>query len=111
MHFGEYQKQACTTAIYPGQGEFAGLTYVALGLNGEAGETAEKIKKAWRDDDGEITDDRRDEIIKELGDTFWYAAQICTEINISMSEVAERNLIKLADRRRRGMTSGSGDNR
>jgi NTP pyrophosphatase (non-canonical NTP hydrolase) len=110
MDFDEYQKVACTTALYPGQGDFMGLAYAALGLNGESGEVAEKIKKSWRDD-GLITPERREEIIKELGDTLWYMAQICTELGFELSEVAEQNVAKLASRRARNMIAGSGDDR
>jgi len=110
MTFDDYQMQATTTARYPGQGEFTGLAYVALGLNGEAGETAEKVKKMWRDN-GEMTEETRAGIIKELGDTLWYAAQIATEIDVDLSEVAQTNLDKLADRRERNAIHGSGDDR
>ena len=87
-----------------------GLAYAALGLNGEAGEVAEKIKKAWRDD-SVVTEERKQEVKKELGDTLWYLAQVCTELGLSMSDVAESNIAKLADRRERNVLAGSGDNR
>lgn len=110
MEFDVYQALASDTAVYPGQGTFMGLAYAALGLNGEAGETAEQIKKTWRDN-GVVDDERRAKIIKELGDTLWYAAQIATEINVDLSEVVETNLEKLRDRRARNVISGEGDDR
>lgn len=110
MDFDEYQTLATQTAVYPGRGEFMGLAYAALGLNGEAGETAEKVKKTWRDG-GELTKELRDGIIKELGDTLWYAAAVAEEIDIDLSLVAERNIEKLRDRKDRNVLHGSGDDR
>jgi NTP pyrophosphatase (non-canonical NTP hydrolase) len=111
MDFDEYQALTQATAIYPGQGWFAGLTYAALGLNGEAGEVAEKVKKALRDDGGELTVARRAEIEKELGDVLWYVARVTTEIGSSFGRIAEQNIDKLADRHRRDVLTGSGDER
>lgn len=111
MDFDEYQALTQATAIYPGQGQFAGLTYAALGLNGEAGEVAEKVKKALRDDGGELSAARRREIVRELGDVLWYAARVSREIGVSLGDVAEQNIAKLLDRRARDMLTGSGDER
>lgn len=111
MELDSYQAKAVTTAIYPGQKTFAGLTYCALKLNGEAGEVAEKVGKAWRDDHGAISGERREAIIKELGDVLWYLANIAEELQTTLSHAAEINLEKLADRRARGTLSGSGDER
>lgn len=75
MNLNEYQKMARSTAIYP---ESAKMIYPALGLIGECGEVAEKVKKLLRDDDdGEMTPKRREGIKKELGDVMWYVANIC----------------------------------
>lgn len=111
MDFDEYQRHTQNTAVYPGQGDFAGLAYVALGLCGEAGEVAEKVKKVWRDDGGEVSVERRAEIEKEIGDVLWYAARASWEIGVSLSAIAEQNIAKLSDRRRRDALAGSGDDR
>lgn len=110
MNMNAYQDQAASTAIYPGRGTVAGLAYVGLGL-GEAGEVQGKIKKILRDSDGRLEDAQRIEIMKELGDVLWYVAMIADEIAIDLESVARQNLAKLADRRERGVLTGSGDNR
>ncbi len=109
MTFEEYQKKSKTTAIYPNQGN--NFTYTVLGLVGEAGEVAEKLKKIIRDDGGNITDDKREEIKKELGDVLWYLAQASTELGLSLDDIASANIEKLFSRKSRGVLSGSGDNR
>ena len=109
MTFQEYQEQSRKTAIYPDKGN--NFIYPVLGLAGEAGEVAEKIKKAIRDDGGKITDLKKTEITKELGDVLWYVAQIATEIGLSLDDVAKTNLEKLFSRLDRGVIQGSGDNR
>ncbi len=123
-----YQWIATKSAIYPGQGTPIGLIYCALKLNGEAGELAEHVGKAMRDDNlvtvggnyseitravrfNVITPERRKAIIKEGGDVLWYLSAICNELGISLSELAEENLIKLADRAERNKLRGSGDER
>lgn len=108
LTFDFYQERATDTAVYPGQGEFMGLAYASLGVNGEAGEIAEHVKKSWRDD-GEITPERRALILKEVGDELWYLAQVCTELDASLGDVALGNIEKLADRRRRDVIHGAGD--
>jgi len=109
LTFKDYQKIANSTAIYPRQGE--NFSYPALGLNGEAGEVAEHAKKAMRDDNDEITKERREKIKKELGDVLWYVAACCMELHLDMGEVAALNLDKLLDRKARGKLQGSGDDR
>ena len=108
-HFDLYQDSAEATAIYPDKGD--NIYYPALGLAGEAGEVCEKIKKIMRDQKGFITQENEDELVKELGDVLWYVANIASEINRNMSEIAEVNLQKLEDRKNRGKLQGSGDNR
>jgi len=110
MDFNAYQRESASTAIYPGQGEVMGLAYVGLGL-GESGEVQGKIKKVIRDDGGVLSDEKRAAIAKELGDMLWYVSQTATEIGVSLDDVAEDNLDKLADRRQRGVLGGSGDER
>lgn len=112
----EYQRIATKSAIYPGQGTPTGLQYAALKLNGEAGELAEHVGKAMRDDSfgvtrEELTDRRRLLIIKELGDVLWYVGAICNEIDIALFDVALANLQKLKDRTDRDKLQGSGDER
>lgn len=110
LSFTAYADAAGQTATYPGRGTGV-LTYPVLGLNGEAGEVAEKLKKIIRDHDGQISDTQRDALIKELGDVLWYVAACCHELNVPMDEVAQKNLDKLASRKQRGVISGSGDER
>jgi NTP pyrophosphatase (non-canonical NTP hydrolase) len=109
MRFSEYQERSRATAVYPNAGD--NIVYPALGLCGEAGETAEKVKKAMRDDGGTLTEERREAIAAELGDVLWYAAQVATEAGLDLEAIAEANLEKLASRQRRSVLQGSGDNR
>jgi len=130
--FNLYQQTATKSAIYPGQGTPLGLAYVALKLNGEAGEFAEHVGKAMRDDAlmhfhhmldpgvrsqnrvvhfSELTPERRALIVKEIGDVLWYLSAACNELGISLSEAALVNLTKLLDRTERGALQGSGDER
>ncbi len=109
MNFEEYQKKSRVTAKYPDVGN--NFIYPTLGLTGEAGEVAEKIKKVFRDKGGKINEETREAIKKELGDVLWYVAQIATELNISLEEAANGNIAKLYDRMERGKLSGDGDNR
>ncbi len=108
MDLAEYQRRSRRTAEYPRE---AWLAYPALGLSGEAGEVAEHAKKAIRDDDGEISDERRAAMAKELGDVLWYVAQLASELGLDLDEIAQTNLDKLLSRQRRGVLSGDGDDR
>ncbi len=103
MEFDDYQEKTEETAVYP---EEDAIEYLALGLNGEAGEVAEKVKKSIRDDK-ELGDDLRDEI----GDCLWYIARLLDELGYDMSEAAEANIDKLFDRKERDKIKGDGDNR
>lgn len=107
--FYEYQKQANDFAKYPDKSK--NIFYPGLGLAGEAGEVADKIKRIMRDDGGELTEERRKQIIYELGDVLWYVAALCYEIREPMANVAIKNLEKLGSRRDRGVLSGDGDDR
>ena len=109
MNFTEYQQKARATAKYPIIGH--GVIYPTLGLTNEAGEVAGKIKKVFRDKDGIISEETRDALKAELGDVLWYLAQVATELNLSLDEVAEHNIAKLLDRQARGKIRGDGDNR
>jgi len=96
LSFEEYQKQASVTALYPKR--FANLEYPTLGLAGEAGEVANIVKKIQRDFGGEITDDVRAKLKDELGDVLWYISACTDELGLTLEEVAEFNVEKLARR-------------
>ncbi len=104
MNFSDYQSRSRVTAGYP-------VIYPTLGLANEAGEVAGKVKKIFRDKGGAIGADERAALQSELGDVLWYLAQVCTELDISLDDVAESNLAKLLDRQQRGKIRGDGDNR
>lgn len=109
LGFDEYQENAKATAQYPNLG--SNLIYPTLGLAGESGEVAEKVKKLIRDHNGVLDDEYRLKIAKEIGDVLWYAAMLSDELGFSFSEIARMNLEKLASRKDRGAIRGSGDNR
>lgn len=109
MTFKEYQEQAQTTATYPDKGN--NFVYPTLGLAGEAGEVADKIKKVIRDNGGVVSEERKLDLIKELGDVLWYLSQLSWELGFSLEDLATANLNKLSDRHKRGVIGGSGDNR
>lgn len=113
IDFDFYQFLSQDTAIYPNQGN--NIVYPALGLVDEAGEVAGKVKKLMRDKGStsveDLTQTEVDELVKELGDTLWYLSTLATELGVSLAEVAENNLDKLASRKERNVLSGSGDNR
>lgn len=112
MTFNEYQKQAKTTALYKDTvAEDKHLIYTVLGLVGESGEFAEKIKKLYRDKGGKLGAEEKAELVKELGDVLWYAASIASELGVSLGDVAQINADKLQSRRDRGKVQGEGDNR
>lgn len=123
-----YQHLSTKSAIYPGRGTPLGLQYVALKGAGEAGEFAEHVGKAMRDDNlyvlseeqsfdtyrikfNELTPERHAALVKEAGDDLWYLAAKCNELGITLSYVALTNLEKLADRTERNALRGSGDDR
>jgi len=87
------------------------IVYPTMGMVNEAGEVAGKVKKIFRDRAGEISEEDRQALKQELGDVLWYLAQICTELDLSLQEVAEANLIKLFSRLERGQIKGDGDER
>jgi NTP pyrophosphatase (non-canonical NTP hydrolase) len=82
-----------------------------LGINGEAGEVAEKVKKIIRDKDGKMTDQDRQELSKEIGDVLWYLAVFAHDLGFSLDGIAQANLDKLQSRKARGVLDGAGDNR
>ena len=109
MDFSDYQTKSRKTADYPAIGN--AVIYPMLGLVNEAGEVAGKIKKVFRDKGGEISEETRQAIKAELGDVLWYIAQLATELNLSLDEIAESNIAKLYNRLERGKIKGDGDNR
>tara|TARA_B100001113_G_scaffold181199_1_gene148398 strand:+ start:216 stop:545 length:330 start_codon:yes stop_codon:yes gene_type:complete len=109
MDFDNYQIEARKTAIYPNKDK--NFIYPTLGLVGESGEVAEKIKKVLRDKNGNFDYESKTAIKKELGDVLWYLANLCNELDFTLNEVAEENLEKLNNRLFRGKISGSGDDR
>jgi NTP pyrophosphatase (non-canonical NTP hydrolase) len=109
MDFTEYQEKSRKTAKYPSIGHE--VIYPTLGLTSEAGEVAGKIKKIFRDKGGIIGDGEREALKSELGDVLWYLAQVCTELGLTLNEVAEMNIEKLYSRLERGQIHGDGDNR
>ena len=103
MDFNQYQEKTSETAKYP---QDTPLQYLALGITGEAGEIAEKIKKKERD--GNLD---KEELSKEIGDVIWYLAQLADQLDKDLGSIAEQNIEKLQDRKERDKISGSGDNR
>src|SRR5829696_3429328 len=109
MNFNDYQTKSRKTAKYPAIGH--PVIYPTLGLVNEAGEVAGKIKKVFRDKDGEINEQVRDGLKAELGDVLWYIAQVATELDLTFDEIAKYNIAKLYERLERGKIKGDGDNR
>ncbi len=105
MKMTEYQRKARKTAVYP-KDSWKGLYYVAMGLAGEAGEVANKIKKHIRD--GVLDFDK---VADELGDVLWYVSQMASELGYDLGTIAEGNIDKLYSRLERGVVQGEGDNR
>jgi NTP pyrophosphatase (non-canonical NTP hydrolase) len=110
MTLNDYQKKALTTVI-ASDSEFRDLLHWVLGINGEAGEIAEKVKKIIRDKGGEVTDQDKTEMAKEVGDVLWYLAVFAHHLGIPLETIAQQNLDKLQSRKARGVLQGSGDNR
>jgi NTP pyrophosphatase (non-canonical NTP hydrolase) len=109
MDFQTYQLESRKTA-QPVSSDHA-ITYPTLGLVNEAGEFAGKIKKIFRDKNGVISEEDRQALKGELGDVLWYLTQLCTELNLTLEEVADANIQKLFSRLERGVIGGSGDER
>lgn len=109
MNFKQYQKLARKTAIYP---KSAKIIYPILGLCGESGEVAEKIKKVIRGDNYSFDNPILvGEIMKELGDVLWYLANLSHDLGLSLNDVAKLNIKKLALRQKENKLRGNGDNR
>lgn len=116
MTFDEYQKKVQSTNLTPGTIKDSGILSITfmdkvLGLVGESGEFADEVKKILRDDKANLTPEKHDLLVKELGDVLWYVSTLADLLEIPLEEVARLNVEKLADRKIRGKLSGSGDNR
>jgi len=108
MDFNSYQRTAITTAIYPATHK---ILYPALGLAGEAGEVANKVKKLVRDGTSSLPDKWKEHIASEIGDVLWYCAVLADDLGMSLGRIASENEIKLAQRKKKGTIGGSGDSR
>ena len=111
MTFDEYQKQSLKTVVQNRHDKLMSKTILALGIAGEAGEVADKWKKILAYQDGDVFDDDRAELAKEMGDVLWYLAVLAEELGLKLDDIAESNLTKLASRQARGVIKGRGDNR
>ena len=108
MTLNQYQEEALKTAIYP---EDKKIIYPTLGLTGEAGEVAEKVKKVIRDNNQEFTDEKKRQIALEISDVLWYCATLAHDIGYTLEEIAQMNIDKLESRQQRNKIGGSGDER
>ncbi len=113
MNFDEYQKEAKKTALYKDVGD--NFIYPTLGLAGETGEVVEKMKKIYRNDNilsaRDISEEKKREVGKEMGDVLWYLAQLASELDLTLEDIACMNIEKLASRKERGVLHSEGDNR
>ena len=109
MDFSTYQQRSRETARYPDVG--VNPIYPTLGLCGEAGEVADKVKKVIRDQQGAFSAHTVAALELELGDVLWYVAQLASELGLDLDGVAQANLDKLASRSARNVIAGSGDDR
>ena len=113
MDFDEYQKKAAKYDLSEATTDLKAVGFIekVLGLVGEAGETADKVKKILRDKDGAMSGDDKDLVVKELGDTLWYIASLSRYLEVPLSEVANGNIDKLESRFQRNKLHGKGDER
>lgn len=110
MTLNEYQKAALVTALRSND-ELKDLAHWVLGVTGEAGEIAEKVKKVIRDKDGKLSAEDRPELLKEIGDVMWYLAVLANHLGSDLETIGQQNIAKLQSRQKRNMLTGSGDNR
>ena len=108
MKLNEYQDAALETAVYP---EDKRIIYPALGMCGEAGEVADKVKKVIRDNNQDFDDERKMAIALEIGDVLWYCATLAHDLGYSLEAIAQMNIYKLRSRAERGKLGGNGDYR
>lgn len=110
MQFNDYQQKALTTVLATDD-KFKDLLHWVLGINGESGEIAEKVKKIIRDKNGKFSKEDKAELAKEIGDVLWYLAVLADQLGVDLESIAQQNLDKLQSRKKRGVLGGSGDNR
>ncbi len=108
MNVNEYQEKAVATAIYP---DTHRITYPALGMAGEAGEVANKVKKIIRDGHKGLSEDWEQQLASEIGDVMWYCAALARDLDMSLSTIMAANIDKLKARQEKGTLAGSGDKR
>lgn len=104
MEFNEYLTFVKTMKVYP---EKHAIIYPALGISGEAGEVAEKVKK-WMRGDRELD---KLELLKEAGDVLWYLTSLADDLGFTLQDLVDANIAKLSSRKERGVQKGDGDNR
>lgn len=103
-----YQRYASDTADYPQETMKEALSYLGMGVAGEAGEIANKLKKYLRGD-YELTDERKANLAEEIGDVLWYLSELSRKLDYELSEIAEINIEKLSHRQKIGKLKGDGD--
>ena len=108
MQLDDYQNNAKSTAIYPPEHK---ILYPALGLSGEAGEVANKVKKIIRDGVHKLPNDWKEQLSSEIGDVLWYCAVLADDLGMSLGTIAAQNVEKLERRKMKGTLQGSGDKR
>ena len=111
MEMDEYQQLASKTALYTKQDAHYKLMYLGMGIAGETGEVVEKVKKIIRGAEVLISDEKREDLKKEIGDVLWYVSQLALQLGLSLEDIATHNIKKLADRAQRGVIHSEGDNR
>ena len=109
MTLNEYQEKALRTAA--DKSKHNEFFHLVLGLVGESGEIAEKVKKLVRDNDSDLSRLDKEDIAKELGDVMWYVATLASFLDYDLETIGDKNIAKLADRQTRGKLAGAGDNR
>lgn len=134
LTFNQYSADVTRHAQYPNEGR--NMVYPAMGIVGESGELADKIKKYWRNESAKtlekfagsfaamqdhaclnamsaksMPDEFRMEVAKEIGDVLWYLNALAKEINFTLEEIAALNMQKLRDRAERNVIKSIGDNR
>ena len=113
MDLDKYQKRAAKYDLFETTVDLKspGFLEKILGLAGEAGEAADKVKKILRDKGGYASEEDRTELVKELGDVLWYIANVARYLDVDLSDIAKGNIDKLESRRKRNKLHGEGDNR
>lgn len=126
LTMNEYQEKAMQTCLP----ESNNIFYMLSNLIGEVGEFASKAGKHMRkgklfitttdrDDDGKIlhtqswyvNEEERALMLSEIGDILWQTAGLASVMGVSLEEVAQENLAKLASRQQRNVIAGDGDKR